>query len=310
MKVVKRFLRGALAAAAALALASGSAGLRAETLVIGSVGKDVRTETKDLAPLAKYLEKELASVGIDKVEVLIVPTAARIVDAFRAGQVHLYPESPLVAAKVARQTGAVPLVRRWRKGLGEYWSEIVVNSDAPITSLEDLRGRVIAFEDPDSTSGHLLPRAMLLERGLKIQQVKKPDEPVAPDSIGAIFTQGDRSSILALLDGRVAAIATDPHYVKMVEKERPGALRSIARSISVPRQVMMRTGTMPAAMAQKIADVLLAMEHSEDGRAVLKEFGKTDRFDVFPQDPQATFAALYAQLRLLDADPVLAPPTQ
>jgi phosphonate transport system substrate-binding protein len=311
MKGAKHFVRScALAAAATLALAVGSANVRAETLVIGSVGKDVKTEFKHFTPLAKYLEKELSSAGIDKVEVLVVPTAARMVEAFRAGQVHLYPESPLVAAKVARDTGAVPLVRRWRKGLGEYWSEIIVNSEAPIHTLEDLRGKVIAFEDPDSTSGHLLPRAMLLERGLKIQTLKKHDDPVAPDSIGAIFTLGDRSSILSLLDGRVAAIATDPHYVTMVEKERPGAVRSIARSITVPRQVVMRAGTMPEALAQKITDVLLAMEQGEEGREVLKAFGKTDRFEAFPDRPEATFEALQGKLRLLDADPALTPPTQ
>jgi phosphonate transport system substrate-binding protein len=296
-------------ATATLVLAAAAAGGRAETLVIGSVGKDVRSEFREFKPLAAYLEKELASAGIDKVEVLIVPTAAHMVEAFRAGQVHLYPESPLVAARVARDAGAVPLLRRWRKGSGEYWSEIIVNSDAPIASLEDLRGKVIAFEDPDSTSGHLLPRAMLLERGLKIQTLAKHDDPVDADSVGAIFTQGDRSSILSLLGGRVVAVATDPHYVKMVEKERPGAVRAIARSISVPRHVMMRAGTMPEARAKKISDILLAMEHSAEGRAVLKAFGKTARFEAFPQGPAAAFEAIQAQLRLLEAEAALAPPT-
>lgn len=311
MRAVKHFLRScALTAVATLALVAASAAGRAETLVIGSVGKDVKSEFREFKALAKYLETELASAGIDKVEILVVPTAAHMVEAFRTGQVHLYAESPLVAAKVARVAGAVPLVKRWKKGVGEYWSEIIVNSDAPpIKSLADLRGKVIAFEDPDSTSGHLLPRAMLLERGLKIQTLKKHEDPVDADSVGAIFTQGDRSSILSLLDGRVAAIATDPHYVKMIEKERPGAVRSIARSITVPRQVVMRAGTMSEARAQKISDVLLAMEQSEKGREALKAFGKTDRFEAFPQGPGAAFEAIEAQLRILDADPALAPPT-
>ena len=72
----------------------------------------------------------------------------------------------------------------------------------------------------------------------------------------------------------------------------------------------MRAGTIPDALAQKITDILLAMERSEEGRKVLKAFGKTDRFEAIPDRPEAIFEALQAQLRLLDADPALTPPSQ
>jgi phosphonate transport system substrate-binding protein len=196
------------------------------------------------------------------------------------------------------------MLRRWRRGVPEYWSEIVVPVDSPVRSLEDLRGRVLAFEDPDSTSGHLLPRAMLLEKGLRIDTLKRPSDPVDPAKVGAVFTLSDKASILMLFDGRVAAIATDPNYMQKIENERPGAIRSIGRSITVPRHVVMRSITMSQERAQRVADVLTAMHRSDEGSTVLKQFGKTDRFDGFPEGIEATFAPLLAQLQLLEGETV------
>lgn len=288
--------------AAMLVLAAGAFEARAETLVIGTVGKDLKAEMKEHEGLANYLQDRLSSSGIDKVEITILPTAAKMSEALKRGSVHLYFESPLVAAKMSRDGSALPMLRRWRKGVAEYWSHILVPSESPIHSLDDLRGRVIAFEDPDSTSGHLLPRAMLRERGLEIENLKRPNDPTAPGKVGAVFTMSDKASILMLFDGRVAAIATDPQYMTKIENEREGSVRSLGRSITVPRHVVMRSVMMPESRAKLIADILLSMNRSEDGKAVLAQFGKTDRFDAFPDGLEATFAPIYAQLRLLEAE--------
>ena len=66
-------LRSILLLAAALlgAAAVGAPDARAETLVLGTVGKDVKDELKEFAPLAAYLADRLRPQGIDKVEVQI-----------------------------------------------------------------------------------------------------------------------------------------------------------------------------------------------------------------------------------------------
>jgi phosphonate transport system substrate-binding protein len=294
----RRAVLHAACAMAALAVASA----RADTLVIGTVGKDVKSEIKEFTPLADHLKEQLSKDGVDNVEVLVVSTAAKMAEAFRDGKVHLYLESPLVALKVGKQGGAVPMLRRWKKGVAEYWSEIVVKSDSPIRSMDELRGRIIAFEDPDSTSGHLLPRALLLHSGFAVENVKTPAHDFDRSKVGAVFTMGDRTSLLWLFDDRVAAIATDPHYVARIEKERPGALRSLGRSITVPRQVVMRASTMPAARAQRLADVMTRMHETPEGRQTLASFGGSDRFDAFPDGIEKTFSPIEEQLRILDAE--------
>jgi phosphonate transport system substrate-binding protein len=307
MKLLRKFRHNcpgpatmAVAATMLLAFVAGTTATKAETLVIGTVGKDLKSEMKEHEGLAKYLQDRLSSSGIDRVEVAILPSAAKMSDALRQGTVHLYFESPLVAAKLARDGSAVPMLRRWRKGVAEYRAEIIVLTESPVRSLEDLHGRVIAFDDPDSTTGHLLPRAMLVASGLKIELLNRSVDPVDPGKVGAVFTMSDKGSILSLFEGRVAAAATDPLYIAKIEEERPGSVRSIAHSVTVPRHVVMRSVTLPEYRAAQIAGILTAMHESQEGQAVL-EVSRTGRFDAFPDGIEATFAPLFAQLRILDA---------
>ena len=130
--------------------------LEARTLVIGSVAKDTKEEIKEFEPLAIYLENHLAAMGIDRVEIKVVPTADIAADEIKNGTIDIYIESPLVAARVAEKSGCLPLLRRWKKGVADYWGEIIVLSGSAVKRPADLRGRVFPFEDPQFHIGSLV----------------------------------------------------------------------------------------------------------------------------------------------------------
>jgi phosphonate transport system substrate-binding protein len=53
-----------------------------------------------------------------------------------------------------------------RFGTTSYRGQLNVNADAGINSLEDLRGKVMCWTDPNSTSGYIIPRIMLAANGI------------------------------------------------------------------------------------------------------------------------------------------------
>ncbi len=283
-----------------LLVAIGSASY-AETLVLGGVNDNVRKQVKRFSPLAAYLEKVLADDGIDTVEIKIFATSDAMAEALSAGEVDLYFDSPLVAAKVARQSSAVPFLRRWKQGVAEYHSLIIVPSASDIATVDDLVGRSIGFQEPDSTSGFLLPAALLLHNGLTLRKMDAADVDPPADAIGYVFTSDDENTILWLAKGQIDAGATDPRGWEILNKARPGKFRVIAESITVPRQVVVHRARLAPERVAQLGRVMSAMADSAEGVAAMEGFHKTTRFDVFPLGVEATFRPIYEVLDELQA---------
>lgn len=79
-----------------------------------------------------------------------------------------------------------------------YYSVMYVRSDSDITSLEDMEGRSLAFADPNSTSGYLVPNAELNELGID------PDEYFSTTGFGG----GHEQAVISVLQGQYDAGVT------------------------------------------------------------------------------------------------------
>jgi phosphonate transport system substrate-binding protein len=105
------------------------------------------------------------------VPVRLFPAAdyAGVMQAFSARQIEgaSLGASAYAGAWLDTNGGVEPLfVAREVDGGISYVSVIVVRADSGITSLEQLRGKSLAWADPNSTSGYLIPRSEL--RGANI----------------------------------------------------------------------------------------------------------------------------------------------
>ncbi|MCV6594922.1 MAG: phosphate/phosphite/phosphonate ABC transporter substrate-binding protein [Silicimonas sp.] len=275
--------------------------LLAETLVLGSVNDNVRKHIDRMTPMAHYLEKHLAPAGVTDVQIKISTTSEDMAKALRAGTVDLYFDSPLVAARVARASGATPFLRRWKRGVASYHALIIVPAESEIQTLSDLAGRRIGFQEPDSTSGFLLPADMILGAALPLARLGDRSDSPADGQVGYVFTGDDKNTLLWLTRGWIDAGATDPRNWETLQEARPGAFRAIAQSIEVPRQVVIRRAGLDAGLLDEIATVLMAMGDRPEAAKVLKKFHKTTRFDKFPRGVDATFAPIHELLDRLDA---------
>jgi phosphonate transport system substrate-binding protein len=98
---------------------------------------------------------------------------AGVLQAFSAGQVEMASMSPAAyaGAWLDSNGGVEPiLVTREADGSTSYVAVMYVRADSGIASLEQMRGKSMAWADPNSASGYLIPRAELRAAGINPEQ--------------------------------------------------------------------------------------------------------------------------------------------
>ena len=202
-------------------------------------------------PLADYLASHLKDQGILKGQVVIASNIEEIGQLLKDGTVDIYFDSPFPALAVQKQVGSQIILRRWKEGTPTYWSLYVASKELGIASAEEFRGKVIAFEEPRSTSGFLLPASTLIQRGFTLTEVSGPSASVAPAEIGYVFSRDEENTIEMVLSGHVAGGGISNGDYDELPPELMERLTTFGRTISVPRQlVSVRPGLDPALVTQ------------------------------------------------------------
>lgn len=266
-------------------------------LSVGSISLAIKEEIADFQPIADYLAERLGDQGVSQARVVVVDSLDAMATELRRGNVDVFVDSPFPVAEMKRRAGFRPLLRRWKKGVAEYHALVFVRADSPIRSTADLTGDVVAFDDPFSTSGYLLPKAMLAAGGLTLREQSHSAAPVAPGTVGYVFSEDDENTLTWVLKKRTAAGAIDNHGFEELLAGDTERFRVLARSPDVPRHVLGVRGDLEPALATALERVLLSMHEEERGREVLEDFQHTTRFDRFPEGPEAGMAVVE---RLMD----------
>lgn len=119
-------------------------------------GENEKDRIARYTPFEEYLEREL---GVE-VEIFTAGNYDGVIQALAADQIEFafLGSSSYAAAYTATDGGVVPLVSRLQNdGSTGYYSVIVTRCDSGLNDLASLEGKVLAFADPDSTSGYAVP---------------------------------------------------------------------------------------------------------------------------------------------------------
>lgn len=139
-------------------LAFGSLAQAETVFKVTAIPDESPTElARKAAPLVKFLEKNL---GI-KVEFTPVTDYAAAVEALANKQVDLawFGGFTFVQANIRSGGKAIPLVQREEDA---KFRSVFITADSGIKALADLKGKNFSFGSQSSTSGHLMPRSILL----------------------------------------------------------------------------------------------------------------------------------------------------
>lgn len=264
-----------------------------QTLTIGVVSDDPAGTIETFQPLMDYLAKQLSADGVVQGSVVVVPDFATLTTKLQSGEVDLYYETAYGALYAYENAGAVPLLRGWRKGIGEYHSTIFVKKDSGITTLDGLRGQLIAFAEPDSTSGFYLPMTYLTASGFTVTEHSSAAS-VPVGEVGYVISGSDENVVSYVLHGNAVAGGLEYDVYDDLKPEDKDQLQVLAQTNDLPRSIMMASATMTTTLRQRVADVLKAAADTDEGKAALKGAKKTTLFDELPMGPQATMDALQA----------------
>lgn len=136
------------------------------TIRIGLAGGENETDR-----LARYQGYQRLLEDTFKVPVRTYPAAdyAGVMQAFGARQIEVAAIGPSAYAGAWLETNGnveAVLVPIEEDGSTGYHSVLVTRADSGITSLEQMRGRSLAWADPNSASGYLIPRHELRQAGI------------------------------------------------------------------------------------------------------------------------------------------------
>ncbi len=114
-------------------------------------------------------EKLLRQTFDVPVKLVMASDYAGAIQAFAAGQIELAYMSPAAyaAAWTESNGNVMPLLTTQEKdGSTSYVAVLYVRADSGITSIEQLKGKSLAWADPNSASGYLIPRAEFRAMGI------------------------------------------------------------------------------------------------------------------------------------------------
>jgi phosphonate transport system substrate-binding protein len=272
-----------------VATAAPTAAAALKSIVLADIGDDPAKRTGEFQPLADYLAAGLKEFGIGEGRVKVAKDFDTMIKWLKEGEVDLYFDSPFPTFILAREAGAQPLLRRWRSGVFEYHSVIFTKADSSINSVEDLKGKMVAYDSPYSTSGFLLPTAYLLEKGLNPVEKPSPTASVAADEVGYVFSFADDNVIQWVISDKAGAGAVAHTNFEKLSPEKKAGLKVLARTENVPRQVVVVRAGLDPKLVEAIKSLLLKLDSTDQGKAILKKFQTTDKFDEFPGGVDTVF---------------------
>jgi len=289
-------LAGTLASATLAAAAAADWRDKYKVIKLGSVTVESQGATLTrFKPFADYLAKKL---GV-KVEVFTASDYAGIVQALSADHIHLGRMGGAAYARgyIDSEGGIEPLVMNVEPNGGKgYHSVLIVKSDSPFKSLDDLKGKTLAWADPNSTSGYLVPNASLRDAGIDPQKYFSR----------TVFSGGHEQNVLGVLKGNFdsAFTWTSPGHQSgqfriMIDRGLLDLkdIRIVWQSPLIANPLWAVPKSLPADMKKELTALFLNLAKDNMAMAEAAAQGKTSGFETVTHETYKTFVTIAQEQR-------------
>lgn len=226
-------------------------------------------DMKLLEDTSKALKKYMEANTPYKYQISIPSSYVAVVEAFGTKRADVAAINTFGYVLAHEKYGAEARLMTVRFGEETYKAQFLARADSKIKKLSDLQGKKVAFVDPSSVSGYLLPMKYLKDRGIKPKEI--------------VFAMRHDSVITMIYQRQVDAGVT--FYSPPAENEIQDArrlvraqfpdvekkIKIIELSSPIPNDPVIFRKDMPEKMKQEIADALIKFAATPEGLDVLKK---------------------------------------
>lgn len=277
-------------------------------LVIGAIHADLEGRYAELRPIADYVAEALGPAGVTRVDILVVEDRRRLAHMLRTGRVDWVSENTTNAVYLQEAAGVEIIARKWKQGAPQVRAVFFTRADNGIESLGDLRGKMLALQRPESTTGHFLPVAALLRDGHRTASLETPRQGVPAQAVGYAFSGSDLNTTTWVHKRIVAAGVLSNVDWESVDS-MPESFRKdfviFHQTAPLPRALELVRGDLDDDLKTALKTTLLEMGDNPAAAGALQAYHGTLRFDELAAEDWAVMTELrstFAQLMFVDAD--------
>jgi len=145
----------------------------------------------------------------------------------------------------------------------QYKAVIITRMDSPLHDIGDLGGRSFAFGDRFSTQGHVIPRKMLEDAGITLDELSR-----------FAFTGSHAATVRAVLNGEYDAGGVQDELAWRLAAE--GTLRVLVVSKPYPSSLICYSPAVPANQVEMVKKALLDFDPRGRDSSNLKDWDQTE----------------------------------
>ena len=221
-------------------------------------------QKKRYRPVADYLSKK---AGVE-VELCVLSRYGNILENFVSNRLDGAFFGSFTGALALRKLGVEALARpEYLDGTSTYHGLLFVRKDSGIAGGNEMKGKRFAFVDKATTAGYLLPLYYFKMQGIDDHRSWFRESYFSGTHEGSIYDVLERKADVGAAKNSVFArlASRDPRI--------SAELMILARSPDVPENGLCVREDLGTSLKTKVKETLLNMDHDEEGRETLREFG-------------------------------------
>lgn len=234
--------------------------------------------TTDSTDARSTLAKDLGKVINMEVKEIQASDYTAIIEALRTGKADMAYMGALAVAMGAERAGVTPIVMKAPNGdkaQAVYHSVFVTQKDnSEINSIKDFKGKTIAFVDPDSTSGNLVPTSEIMKAFPDLHLTNEKIHTNGEFFEAASFSGKHQAGLQAVIKGDVDIVPISDQIMASEFKNGnadENAVKVVHSSAAIPAEAMVVSKTVNEDLKKTLTKFLVEYNNKDYFDKVIKK---------------------------------------